>query len=60
MVEYDARQTPIHKISSEDVNYILADSYKVDDDILPTVEKNQFLEVIITHQYIKMYGNIMV
>ena len=38
MVEYDARQNPIHKISSEDLNYLLADSYKVDDDIHPTVE----------------------
>ena len=31
-VEFDASETPIHATTREDINDILADGYKVDDD----------------------------
>ena len=36
--KYDDRETPIHETTREDINYLLADGYKVDDDILPDPE----------------------
>ena len=34
VVEYDARETPIHETTQEDINSLLADGYEVDDDRL--------------------------
>ena len=37
-VESDARETPIHATTREDINALLADGYEVDDDRLPAPE----------------------
>ena len=35
VVKSDARETPIHATTREDINALLADGYEVDDDRLP-------------------------
>ena len=37
-VKPNARETPIHATTREDIDYILADDYKVDADRLPDPE----------------------
>ena len=52
-VKYDAHDTPIHETNREDINNLLEDAHKINDDILPDTEKNQVLQVELTHQYTK-------
>ena len=48
----------MHSMTQEDINARLADGYEVVDYCNPEHEKNQALEVILTNQYMNIYGDV--
>ena len=58
MVKSDENEIPMHAMTQEDINAWLADGYEVVDYCNPEHEKNQALEVILTNQYMNIYGDV--
>ena len=58
-IESDAFETPMHENTQGDRYAILENEYEVEYDQQKEPDKKQVIELILTHQYINMYGCVM-
>ena len=56
-VKYDACETTINETTREDINALLEDGYKVNDDILQLPITHQSIQAKLTNWNINRYGN---